>query len=109
MLERRKHSRLLCSSLGRVTYTDWPGIRKEQWARLEDISRGGICLMVELPLLPGTELSFESESEGRFQGFVRSCELADEEFRLGIELRRLVKSPETAPHAFELCSEHSGG
>ena len=59
MNERRTFSRLLCSELVEVSWTDSSGAACRRVANLEDISSSGICLQSELSIPKGAETAIQ--------------------------------------------------
>jgi hypothetical protein len=85
MQERRNDNRLLCAELVEVIWEDSTGRQRRRVANLEDISLCGICLQVEIEIVPGTPIRM-SYGDGQLVGTVRYCVFRDSGYFLGIEL-----------------------
>ncbi|MBV9295508.1 MAG: hypothetical protein JO145_08035 [Acidobacteriaceae bacterium] len=84
MQERRTDTRMLCAELVEVIWKDQSGRERRRIANLEDISLCGICLQVENPMQPGTEVTMRY-GDGNLVGIVRYCAFRDEGYFLGIQ------------------------
>jgi hypothetical protein len=84
MDERRADTRMLCSELVDVYWTDRQGHPREVLANLEDISLCGVCLQLDDPVHPDTVLRIR-HPKGEFQGSVRYCLYREIGYFLGVE------------------------
>jgi len=84
MQERRLEARLLCADLIDVHWTDKSGRNRTALANLEDISKTGACLQLDMPVPHETVLRMahpKTELEGR----VRYCVFRETGYFLGVE------------------------
>jgi hypothetical protein len=69
---RRKTPRNLCADLLKIRWKDKNGAAHHEYAALEDISEGGICLQLESEIAPGTQIAI-LYPRGRYEGVVKYC------------------------------------
>lgn len=84
MTERRAELRMLCSDLIDVQWKDKSGRQRKATANLEDISHSGVCLQLDIPIPPETELRI-SHRKAEFLGRVRYCLYRDIGYFLGVQ------------------------
>lgn len=70
--DRRYQTRLLCSEIVRVSWTDDAGCPWEQIANLEDVSSCGACLLTDDPVPVGTTMVITCHADD-FMAKVRHC------------------------------------
>jgi len=70
---RRRELRNQCADLLKIRWKDPEGNRHKEIATLEDISAGGVCLKVEVPIPPGTPVAILYPG-GQYQGRVKHCD-----------------------------------
>ncbi len=87
MQERRTDTRLLCADLIELIWDDATGQERRRIANLEDISRSGMSLQLEVPIHVGTSIRVRS-GEQEFVGIVRYALYRDHAYFLGIELNQ---------------------
>ncbi len=84
MRGRRKNPRHLCTDLLKIRWRDESGAARKEYATLEDISEGGLCLRMDSPVAPGVELTVYYP-KGKYEGRVKYCQEEGESHVLGIE------------------------
>ncbi|MBK7930230.1 MAG: PilZ domain-containing protein [Bryobacterales bacterium] len=84
MKERRSETRLLCADLVEVEWKDKTGRRRRSVANLEDISKSGACLQLDLAIPLKTPVRIRYE-RGDLDGMVRYCVYREIGYFLGIE------------------------
>lgn len=84
MSEKRAHQRNLCSDIVELFWSDRLGWPHRAKAILEDISRTGACVQIDLPIPVNAELAFRLDDTG-FPGKVRYCTLIGGSYFVGIE------------------------
>jgi hypothetical protein len=85
MKERRNYSRLLCSELVEVIWTDSNGGACRRIANLEDISSKGICLQSEISIPEAAQVTVRYQG-GAFSGTVRYCDYRHFGYLIGVSL-----------------------
>jgi hypothetical protein len=81
--DRRTNSRYFCADLVEVTWSEG-GRERHSIANLEDISPSGVCLMLEISLPPGTEVSARFGADD-LKGVVRHSSRGEAGYLIGIE------------------------
>jgi hypothetical protein len=81
---RRKTPRSLCADLLKIRWKDKNGASHREYAELEDISEGGICLQMESQIAPGTQIAI-LYPRGRYEGVVKHCRLEADGYVLGVQ------------------------
>jgi hypothetical protein len=71
-VEKRRGDRLLCAGLVEVRWTDASGSVCTAFANLDDLSPGGVSLLLDSPLPPCAHVEF-SHSGQMVSGDVRHC------------------------------------
>ena len=84
MNERRADTRMLCSELVNVYWTDQQGRQRQVLANLEDISVCGVCLQLDDPVHLDTVLRI-CHAKGEFRGSVRYCLYREIGYFLGVQ------------------------
>ena len=97
MDERRADTRMLCSELVDVYWTDRQGRQREVLANLEDISLCGVCLQLDDPVHIDTVLRIR-HPKGEFLGSVRYCLYREIGYFLGVEF---LPGCEWSPEAYQ--------
>ena len=97
MDERRADTRMLCSELVTVVWTDGQGRQKEVLANLEDISLCGVCLQLDDPVHLDTVIRI-CHPKGEFRGKVRYCLYREIGYFLGVEF---LPGYEWSPEAYQ--------
>jgi hypothetical protein len=82
--EKRRDDRLLCAGLVEVHWADAEGRASATIANLDDLSPGGVSLLLECPLPQGTQVEF-SHSGLRVSGEVRYCKPTELGWIAGVE------------------------
>jgi hypothetical protein len=82
--ERRGSPRQMCSDFVQIAWLDDLGTRISMVGLLEDVSQGGLCVNMDLPVPVGRRVhlhtkGFEGEAEARY------CELGDYGYLVGLE------------------------
>lgn len=95
MKERRSETRLLCADLVEVEWKDKSGRRRRAVANLEDISKSGACLQLDLAIPLQTPVRIRYE-RGDLDGMVRYCVYREIGYFLGIEFEAGQKWNERA-------------
>jgi hypothetical protein len=85
MNERRNNSRLLCSELIEVVWTDAQGAPCRRIANLEDISSNGICLQSEISIPEAAQVTIRYQG-GALSGTVRYCDYRQFGYLIGVSL-----------------------
>lgn len=80
----RRDPRNLCADLLRIRWKDAGGAIHKEYACLEDISEGGLCLKLDRHLDSGTWVSI-LYPKGRFEGRIKYCKAEGDGYLLGIE------------------------
>lgn len=95
MKERRTETRLLCADLVEVEWKDKAGRKRRAVANLEDISKSGACLQLDvaIPLQTPVRIRYE---RGDLDGAVRYCVYREIGYFLGIEFQEGHKWNERA-------------
>lgn len=83
MQERRTEVRMLCADMVEIRWKDSHRRARRSPALLEDISRSGACLQVEVPVPLGTEVRWHSPKQ-EFVGSVRYCVYREVGYFLGV-------------------------
>ena len=97
MDERRADTRMLCSELVDVIWTDGQGRQREALANLEDISLCGVCLQLDDPVHLDTVLRIR-HPKGEFRGSVRYCLYREIGYFLGVQF---LPGCEWSPEAYQ--------
>ncbi len=84
MTERRFEKRALCADLVQVEWKDKSGWKRHSTAVLEDISPGGACLQMDVPIAPRSTLQIAFGAES-FESSVRYCAFRDIGYFIGLE------------------------
>jgi hypothetical protein len=71
-VEKRRGGRLLCAGLVEVRWADTSGSVCTAFANLDDLSPGGVSLLLDRPLPPGARVEF-THSGQMVSGDVRHC------------------------------------
>ena len=87
MQERRNDTRLLCADLIELIWDDSDGQERRRVANLEDISRDGMSLQLEIPLHVGTSVRVRC-GEQELAGTVRYALYRDHAYFLGIRFEQ---------------------
>lgn len=85
--DRRRESRLLCSDLVTLIWTDDARREHKEFAVLENVARTGASLMSGVPVPAGTELHVVSP-QASFTGVVRHCEYDTNGYMVGVAFDR---------------------
>jgi hypothetical protein len=85
MREARAEARLLCADMLEVCWKAAAGQKCRTTALLEDISRSGMCLQLEIPLDIGTHIDIHCPGE-KLTGTVRYCVYREIGYFVGVEL-----------------------
>jgi len=80
----RREDRELCADLVKVQWKTESGKAQSEWAILEDISSSGICIEMDRPILPNTEISLEFPQDS-CRARVAYCRFDDVKYLVGIE------------------------
>lgn len=82
--ERRQNPRELCSDFAQVTWLDDHARRISILGVLEDVSREGLCVSLDLPVPAGRDVHVHTRGiEGDAK--VQYCELGDYGYLVGLE------------------------
>lgn len=84
MVNRRNHTRNLCSDIVELFWNDESGWPFHTHAVIEDISGEGACLQSEIRIPVGADIAIQLGESG-FEGKVRYCTLIDHGYFLGVE------------------------
>ncbi len=84
MRGRRKSPRNLCADLLKIRWKGPAGGVHREYATLEDISEGGLCLQLDSPIDPGIQVTILYPG-GKFEGRVKYCHSVNDSHVLGIE------------------------
>jgi hypothetical protein len=71
-VEKRRGDRLLCAGLVEVRWTDTSGVVCRTFANLDDLSPGGVSLLLDRPLPVGARVEFLHSGQ-MVSGDVRHC------------------------------------
>jgi hypothetical protein len=82
--EKRRDDRLLCAGLVEVHWADADGRASATIANLDDLSSGGVSLLLECPLALGAQVEF-SVAGLSVSGEVRYCNPAELGWIAGVE------------------------
>jgi hypothetical protein len=85
MQDRRTEVRMMCADMVEVTWNEGNNRTRRTMALLEDISRSGACLQLEMPLPLGALIRWGSGGH-RFEGYVRHCIYRSMGYFAGIQL-----------------------
>lgn len=75
---------MLCADLIELLWKDSSGRNHQSTANLEDISRSGLCLQVDVPIPVYTEVRISYPS-GEYNGVVRYCQFKEIGHYVGVE------------------------
>jgi hypothetical protein len=84
MQERRYNNRLLCAHLVEFIYRDSAGFDRRRIVNLDDISRAGACVQVDIRIPEGTQIYMRCDAD-ELRGVVRYCGFREGSYFLGIE------------------------
>ena len=83
MKERRNNHRLLCAELVELIYRDEGGRYRRRVVNLDDISRAGACVQLDVRIPDGTRVNLRYPG-GQLSGEVRHCGFREASYFLGI-------------------------
>ena len=83
MKERRNNNRLLCAELVELIYRDIAGRDCRRVVNLDDMSRAGACVQLEVAIPEGTRVKLRYPG-GELSGDVRHCGFRERSYFLGI-------------------------
>ncbi len=111
MQGRRRNPRNLCADLLKVRWRDSDGAAHREYATLEDISEGGLCLRLEPHIAPGATLTIQYPG-GKYEGRVIYCLPEHQSYIVGVEFlpgyrwsRREYKPPHLLQFRLRLVEE----
>jgi len=84
MRGRRQNPRNLCADLLKIRWLDEDGEAHREYATLEDISEGGLCLRMESAIRPGSWILVRYP-RGKYEGMVKYCLHEIESHVIGVE------------------------
>lgn len=84
MEDRRTEARMLCADMVEVRWKPPSGRPQRATALLEDISRSGACLQMEIDVPVGSAIHWESPKQ-EFAGYVRYCNYREIGYFVGVE------------------------
>jgi len=87
VIPERRENRELCADLVKVQWKTGSGTAQSEWAILEDISPSGVCLEIEKPIQPDTEISIEFPTD-RCQARVIYCRFDKVKYLVGVEFEK---------------------
>ena len=85
--EKRRRDRLLCAGLVEVRWTDAAGKASAVVANLDDVSPGGVSLLLDCPVPLGTQVAFPLSGQ-TVNGKVRYCNAVEIGWIVGVEFGR---------------------
>ncbi len=77
---------MMCADMVKVSWKDGQGKPRRTVGLLEDISRSGACLQLDVPLPRGAEVCWDS-SRRKFTASVRYCVYREIGYFIGLEMR----------------------
>ncbi len=84
MRGRRQNPRNLCADLLKIRWRDEDGTAHREYATLEDISEGGLCIRMDPPIAPGCLITIRYP-KGKYEGTVKYCLTEDGSHVVGVE------------------------
>lgn len=82
--QRRRAAREMCSDLIQISLQDQRGHWVRETGLLEDVSLHGMCISLNIPITVGRLVHLHARGF-RGEARVRSCELGDYSYLLGVE------------------------
>jgi len=101
MNERRSESRMLCADLVEVCWSDRTGHSRSAMANLEEVSVRGAHLLLDVALLPGTDLVLRMK-QGDMSATVTDCRHEpDFGFAITVQLPKKCRWKSHPRHLFD--------